>query len=92
MDRLPLLDARYSPDSVASALGDRFLPPDTIPRILVVNVPDGLELSLLVDNLWDTDFQEVPAVPAARGSTSARVLGLGAGPGTRIAAGVDGTV
>lgn len=26
----------------------------------------GLELSFRMDNLWDTDFQEVPAVPAAR--------------------------
>lgn len=26
----------------------------------------GLEISLRVDNLWDDDFQEVPAVPAAR--------------------------
>jgi len=26
----------------------------------------GLELSLRVDNVWDDDFQEVPAVPAAR--------------------------
>jgi outer membrane cobalamin receptor len=26
----------------------------------------GLELSLRVDNLWDSVFQEVPAVPAAR--------------------------
>lgn len=26
----------------------------------------GLELSLRVDNAWDADFQEVPAVPAAR--------------------------
>jgi hypothetical protein len=26
----------------------------------------NLELSLQVDNLWDSDFQEVPAVPAAR--------------------------
>ena len=26
----------------------------------------GLELSLLVDNLWGSDYQEVPAVPAAR--------------------------
>ena len=26
----------------------------------------GLELSARVDNLWDEDFQEVPAVPAAR--------------------------
>ncbi|MDB6165631.1 MAG: TonB dependent receptor [Lacunisphaera sp.] len=26
----------------------------------------GLEFSLLVDNLWDSDFQQVPAVPAAR--------------------------
>lgn len=26
----------------------------------------GLELSVRVDNAWDSDFQEVPAVPAAR--------------------------
>jgi outer membrane receptor protein involved in Fe transport len=26
----------------------------------------GLELSLRMDNVWDTDFQEVPAVPAGR--------------------------
>ncbi len=26
----------------------------------------GLELSVRVDNLWDSDFQEVPAVPAGR--------------------------
>ncbi len=26
----------------------------------------GIEFSLLVDNLWDSSFQEVPAVPAAR--------------------------
>ena len=26
----------------------------------------GVELSALVENLWDSDFQEVPAVPAAR--------------------------
>lgn len=31
----------------------------------------GLELSLLIDNLWDSDFQEVPAVPAARRQFSA---------------------
>jgi vitamin B12 transporter len=33
----------------------------------------GLELSFLVDNLWDDNFQEIPAVPAAR-----RQLSLGA--------------
>lgn len=33
----------------------------------------GLELSLRVDNLWDSDFQEVPAVPAARRQVSAGV-------------------
>ncbi len=31
----------------------------------------GLEFSLQVDNLWDSDFQQVPAVPAARRETSA---------------------
>jgi vitamin B12 transporter len=31
-------------------------------------VPDvpGLQLSLQVDNLWNANFEEVPAVPAAR--------------------------
>lgn len=33
----------------------------------------GLELSLRVDNLWDDDFQEVPAVPAARRQVAAGV-------------------
>ena len=31
----------------------------------------GLELSVQVDNLWNDDFQEVPAVPAARRQVSA---------------------
>jgi hypothetical protein len=31
----------------------------------------GLELSVMVDNLWNDDFQEVPAVPAARRQFSA---------------------
>lgn len=31
----------------------------------------ALDLSLQVDNLWNTDFQEVPAVPAARREISA---------------------
>jgi hypothetical protein len=35
------------PSSVAAALGDRFLPPDSVDRRLVVNLPDGMELSLL---------------------------------------------
>lgn len=33
----------------------------------------GLEFSVLVDNAWDSDFQEVPAVPAARRQISAGV-------------------
>jgi hypothetical protein len=33
----------------------------------------GVEFSLHVDNLWDTDFQEVPAVPAAPRQWSAGV-------------------
>ncbi len=35
------------PASVAAALGDRFLPPDSVERRLLANLPDGLELSLL---------------------------------------------
>lgn len=43
-------------EAVLSSVGLYYLPP----RLR------GLELSALVDNLWDDDFQEVPAVPAAR--------------------------
>ena len=43
-------------EALVSALGLYYLPP----RVR------GLEFSLLVDNLWDSDFQEVPAVPATR--------------------------
>lgn len=39
-----------------AAVGLHYLPP-ALP---------GLELHLQVDNLWDDDFQEVPAVPAGR--------------------------
>ena len=43
-------------EAFLSSLGVYFTPP-AFPR---------WELSLLVDNLWQSDFQEVPAVPAAR--------------------------
>ncbi len=33
----------------------------------------GLELSVQADNLWDSDFQDIPAVPAARRQVSARL-------------------
>jgi outer membrane receptor protein involved in Fe transport len=41
-------------DALLSGLGLYCLPPSL----------RGLELSVRVDNLWDSDFQEVPAVPA----------------------------
>ena len=47
--------------TVRSALGLYYLPPRW----------RELEFSLLVDNLWDSDFQDVPAVPAARRQFSA---------------------
>ena len=34
----------------------------------------GLELSVQADNLWDSNFEEVPAVPAARREVSARTV------------------
>ena len=43
-------------EAFLSSAGLYYLPPSV----------RGLELSVLVDNLWDSDFQEVPAVPAAR--------------------------
>ena len=43
-------------EALLSALGLYYMP---------AAVP-GLELSIRVDNAWDSDFQEVPAVPAAR--------------------------
>jgi len=43
-------------EAYLSAFGLYYLPPSV----------RGLELSVLVDNLWASDFQDVPAVPAAR--------------------------
>jgi outer membrane cobalamin receptor len=43
-------------EAVLSGIGLYYLPPRW----------RGLELSFRVDNLWDSDFQDVPSVPAAR--------------------------
>jgi outer membrane receptor protein involved in Fe transport len=43
-------------DALLSGIGLYYLPPAV----------RGLELSVRVDNLWDSDFQEVPSVPAGR--------------------------
>lgn len=43
-------------DALLSSLGLYYLPPQL----------RGWEFSVLVDNLWDSDFQEVPSVPASR--------------------------
>lgn len=43
-------------EALLSGVGLYYLPPAV----------RGLELSVRVDNLWDEDFQEVPAVPAGR--------------------------
>lgn len=43
-------------EALLSSLGVYFSPPDF----------RGWEISLLLDNVWQSDFQEVPAVPAAR--------------------------
>jgi vitamin B12 transporter len=51
-----LLRTTGGDDGVLTSAGLHYLPP----RLR------GLELSAVVDNLWDDDFQEVPAVPAAR--------------------------
>ncbi len=48
-------------EATLSSFGLYFLPP---------RLP-GVEFSLLVDNLWDSSFQEVPSVPAARRQFSA---------------------
>ncbi len=48
-------------EAFVTAVGLYYLPPRM----------RGLELSVLVDNLWDSDFQEVPAVRAARRQFSA---------------------
>jgi vitamin B12 transporter len=41
---------------VRSSLGFYYLPPRW----------PGVECSMLVANLWDSDFREIPAVPTAR--------------------------
>lgn len=43
-------------DALLTGLGLYYLPPSL----------RGLELSVRLDNLWDSDFQEVPSVPAGR--------------------------
>jgi len=48
-------------DAVLSAFGLYYLPPRW----------RGVEFSVLVDNVWDSDFQDVPAVPPARRQFSA---------------------
>ncbi len=48
-------------DAIVSALGISYRP----------RAWKGVEASVQVDNLWDSDFQDVPAVPAARRQISA---------------------
>jgi len=50
-------------DAFISALGLHYLPPQL----------HGWEFSVLVDNLWDSKFQELPAVPAAPRQVAASV-------------------
>lgn len=50
-------------DAVISALGVYYRPPES-PR---------LTLAVQVDNLWNSDFQDVPAVPAAKRQVSGSV-------------------
>lgn len=57
------LRAQGGDEALLTSLGLHYRPPA---------VP-ALELALQVDNLWDSDFQEVPAVPAGR-----RQVGVGA--------------
>jgi vitamin B12 transporter len=51
-------------EAVMTTIGVHYRPP---------RLP-ALELSLQVDNLWDDDFEEVPAVPAGRRQLSAGVI------------------
>lgn len=50
-------------NAVISTLGLHYLPPSM----------RGWEFSVLVDNLWDSDFQELPAVPASPRQVAASV-------------------
>jgi len=58
-----LRGANASNDALISAVGLSYRP-TAMPQ---------LGFSLQVDNLWNTDFEEVPAVPAARRQTTASV-------------------
>lgn len=49
--------------ATVSSLGVYYLPPKL----------RGLELLLLIENLWDSQYQEVPAVPATGRQLSAGV-------------------
>ncbi len=67
------------PTSVAAALGDRFLPPDSIDRRLLVNLPDGLEVSLLPNSalrlLDESRNSSVPVLVADEEAPKALDLG-----------------
>ncbi len=67
------------PTSVAAALGDRFLPPDSIDRRLLVNLPDGLEVSLLPNSalrlLDEARNSSVPVLVAEEEAPQALDLG-----------------
>lgn len=67
------------PTSVAAALGDRFLPPGSIDRRLLVNLPDGLEVSLLPNSvlrlLDEARTTSVPVLVADEESPQALDLG-----------------
>ncbi|MGH7946593.1 MAG: TonB-dependent receptor domain-containing protein [Opitutaceae bacterium] len=58
-----LLRVTGGDDAVTTALGISFRPPSW----------RGVEFALQADNLWDSEFQEVPAVPAARRQVAAGV-------------------
>ncbi len=67
------------PTSVAAALGDRFLPPDSVDRRLLANLPDGLEVSLLPNSslrlLSESRNGSVPVLVADEEAPQALDLG-----------------
>lgn len=82
------------PASVAAALDDRFVPPDSIDRRVLANLPDGLELSLLPGSslrlISESRNGSVPVLVA--GEEAPQALDLGGDERTTDVIGVAGSM
>jgi len=65
--------ARFQADNLLRTIGGDEALSSTVGFAYRPRAWRGFEVAVQVENLWDSDFQDVPAVPAARRQTSFRV-------------------